>query len=485
MQKNTSSTIISFALLALLVWALSSGKKNVEPHEESEATQLARETPLVREGEKTPAEEPPEKDELKATNKPPAKEAPEEPGKAPVAKVSPPPVAPPLAPDTPGEKAEPPGNRPPPAPLPEIIPVPKASVKGIVTNGEGKSIVGAEISLQTTVEIAKKKKKRQKKVVRSVLSDAKGVFEFLDIDPSPTAELQAYHLDYVEFQGKPFELGAGDEIENLNIRLSKGGRIDISVLGPDGSPRAEEDLSIWRSVDDRKHPWKKIKTRKADSEGRSYFSGLSDNTYSLRAGGSRGARHYTRLLRVTSTRNLEQVIQLEPEKTISGTVRDNRGEPVEGALVKSFRTQPELGQDEKSSDRTNTEGQFNIGHLGDGAYLVTVQARGYLRHSRMINSGEKVTLVLMQYGRISGQVLSRASGRAIMGSRAQLEPLGEQKGDQGLRPNTEGRFRSNNLLPGNYLLKVTAPGHTPASLDLEVKDGQNLELIIELDIPSP
>ena len=43
----------------------------------------------------------------------------------------------------------------------------------------------------------------------------------------------------------------------------------------------------------------------------------------------------------------------------------------------------------------------------------------------------------------------------------------------------------NSLLPGSYLLKVTAPGHTPASLDLEVKDGQNLELIIELEIPSP
>ena len=144
-----------------------------------------------------------------------------------------------------------------------------------------------------------------------------------------------------------------------------------------------------------------------------------------------------------------------------------------------------MGQDEKSSDRTNTEGQFSIGQLGDGEYLVTVQSKGYLRHSRMINAGEEVTLVLQQYGRISGQVVSLSSGRAITGSRAQLEPLGAQKGGQGLQPDAEGRFNSNNLLPGNYLLKVTAPGHSPASLDLEVKDGQNLELIIELEKPSP
>jgi len=485
MQKNTSSTIIPVALLALLLWTLFSAEEAVGPRENNEETPSAKETPVVRKGERAPLEKPPEKDELKAPEKPSTKEPPQEPGKDPVAKVSPAPLAPPLVPKTPEEKAETPESRPPPAPVPEIVPVPKASVKGMVTDGEDKPIADVEVSLQAMVKIGKKKIKQRMKVVSSVLTDSRGAFEFLDIDPSPTAELLAYHLDYIEFQGKPFELGAGNALENLNIRLSKGGRIDISVLAPDGSPRAEEDLSIWRSVDDRKHPWKKIKTRKADSEGKSYFSGLSDDTYSLRAGGNRGTRHYTRLLRVTSARNLEQVIRLEPEKTISGTLRNSRDEAVEGALVKSFRTRPELGQDEKSSDRTNTEGQFNIGQLGDGAYLVTVQAKGYLKHSRMINSGEKVTLLLRQYGRISGQVLSLSSGRAIMESRVQLEPLENQKGRQDLRSNEKGFFRSNSLLPGSYLLKVTAPGHTPAALDLEVKDGQNLELIIELEIPSP
>ena len=41
MQKTTSSTIISVALLALLVWALSSGKKDAKPRKDSEAAQLA------------------------------------------------------------------------------------------------------------------------------------------------------------------------------------------------------------------------------------------------------------------------------------------------------------------------------------------------------------------------------------------------------------------------------------------------------------
>ncbi|MDE0739489.1 MAG: carboxypeptidase-like regulatory domain-containing protein [Planctomycetota bacterium] len=475
MQKTTSSTIISVALLALLVWALSSGKKDAKPRKDSEAAQLAaKETPVAEEVEKTPIEIPPENEELTTANKPSGKELPE---------ANPAPVAPPVAQQTPEEKAEPPENRPPPAP--EIVPAPKASLKGIVTDGEGQPVAGVQVSLQKAGKSAKKKKDRQKQGGSSVLTDSKGAFEFRDIDLAPSVEFLASHLDYVEFQSKPFELRSGAALESFNIRLSEGGRINISVLGPDGAPRPGEDLSIWRAVDNRKHPWEKIKTRKADSEGKSFFAGLANDTYSLRAGGSRGTRHYTRLLRVTAGQALEQVIQLEPERIISGTVRNTRGEPVEGSLVKSFRTRPELGQDEKSSNRTNAEGQFSIGQLGDGKYLVTVQSKGYLRHSRMINAGEEVTLVLRQYGRISGQVISLASGKTITGSRLQLDPIGTQKGGQGLQPNTEGRFSSNSLLPGSYLLKVTAPGHTPASLDLEVKDGQNLELIIELEIPSP
>jgi hypothetical protein len=474
MQKTTSSTIISVALLALLAWALSSGKKNAGPRKENEATQLAaKEAPVAEEVEKTSIEIPPER------------ELPEKSGEDPIPEVSPAPVAPPVAQQAPEEKAEPPENRPPPAPAPEIIPAPKASLKGIVTDGEGSPIVGVRVSLQKVGKSFKKKKGQQKQEVSSVLTDPKGAFEFRDIDLAASVEFLAAHLDYVEFQSQPFELRSGAALESFNIRLSKGGRINISVLGPDGAPRPGEDLSIWRAVDNRKHPWEKIKTRKASSEGKSFFAGLTNNTYSLRAGGSRGTRHYTRLLRVTANHALEQVIQLEPERIISGTVRNTRGEPVEGSLVKSFRTRPELGQDEKSSSRTNAEGQFSIGQLGDGEYLVTVQSKGYLRHSRMINAGGKAALILRQYGRISGQVVSLASGKAITGSRLQLDPIGAQKGGQGLQPNTEGRFSSNSLLPGSYLLKVTAPGHTPAALDLEVKDGQNLELIIELEIPSP
>jgi hypothetical protein len=474
MQKTTSSTIISIALLALLVWALSSGKKDIESRTDSQETQLtAKATPVAEEVEKTPIEKPPEEEELT-----------EESGEDPIPEASPAPLAPPPEQAT-EEKAEPPENRPPPAPEPEIIPVPKASVKGVVTDGEGKPIAGVLVSLRKAGKSAKKKKDPGKRELSSTETDGKGVFEFRDINPVPSVELLASHLDYVEFQGKPFELRSADALESFNIRLSKGGRINISVLGPDGSPRAGADLSIWRAVDNRKHPWEKIKTQKADSSGKSFFAGLDDSSYSLRAGGSGGTRHYTRLLRVTANHALEQVIQLEPERTISGTVRNSRGEPVEGSLVKSFRTRPELGQDEKSSNRTNAEGQFSIGQLGDGEYLVTVQGKGYLRHSRRINAGEEVALVLRQYGRISGEIVSLASGQAITGSRVQLEPIGTQKGRQGLQPNTAGRFSSNSLLPGSYLLKVTAPGHTPASLDLEVKDGQNLELIIELEIPSP
>ena len=75
MQKTTSSTIISVALLALLVWALSFGKKDARPRKDGEAAQLAaKETPVAEEVEKTPIEIPPENEELTTANKPSGKE---------------------------------------------------------------------------------------------------------------------------------------------------------------------------------------------------------------------------------------------------------------------------------------------------------------------------------------------------------------------------------------------------------------------------
>ncbi|HBO52831.1 MAG TPA: hypothetical protein DD471_12670, partial [Planctomycetes bacterium] len=156
MQKTTSSTIISVALLALLAWALSSGKKNAGPRKENEATQLAaKEAPVAEEVEKTSIEIPPER------------ELPEKSGEDPIPEVSPAPVAPPVAQQAPEEKAEPPENRPPPAPAPEIIPAPKASLKGIVTDGEGSPIVGVRVSLQKVGKSFKKKKGQQKQEVSS------------------------------------------------------------------------------------------------------------------------------------------------------------------------------------------------------------------------------------------------------------------------------------------------------------------------------
>ena len=116
MQKNTGSTIISVVLLALLIWALSSGKKDVNPRKGSEETQVAaKETPAPGELEKTPIEKPPEEEKPEATNKPSGKKLPEEP----IPEVNPPPIVPPVAKQAPEEKAEPPENTPPPAPAPK------------------------------------------------------------------------------------------------------------------------------------------------------------------------------------------------------------------------------------------------------------------------------------------------------------------------------------------------------------------------------
>jgi protocatechuate 3,4-dioxygenase beta subunit len=549
-QKNTSSSILSVAILVLLGWAMFSGKKPGKPEKNnkpektaaigepkapSPAKEAAPETPPAKiAGEKKIAPPEPQKTAPPAPSDPePEPEAvpPEEPAQVPTVllsgKVS-------SAADgsavagaqlvllyggdqrvlksDSGGRYELAGLLPGSAgyfdlvkadgflgitgkniTLPKDLPSleinfslqPLASLGGRITAGDGKPVTGAAVSLRKTGRAGRKKNSGLKEEPARVLTGPGGLFEFRNIHFGLPLELLVEHLDYINFQSEPFKLGSGQERENFNIELSPGNRIGVLLLGPDQAPRPTENISLWRFVGGKKHPWAMIGTQKADSAGKTIFGGLKDNTYSLRAGGINGTRHATKLLRVAGNKAFEETFELEPELAISGVVRNGRGEPVEGSLVKAFRNRPELGQKENASDRSDPQGRFRIGTLGEGSYLVTVQSKGYLRHSRMIDSGSEVTLTLQQYGRISGQVVSLATGKVVKGAEVELKDLDKQKRGQGLRLNAEGFFKSPSLLPGNYELEITAPKHRPASLDLQVGDGKNIELVVELERTSP
>lgn len=548
MQKNTTSSIISVAILVLLGWAIFSGKKPVDPEKQNKLAEVAAvlETkssstvkvaapeappPKVAEEKKSAAVElkktPPPTPQAPAPEPVPAREPAQPPTVRLSGKVSSAADGAPIAgaqlvllyggdqrvlKSDSGGRYELPGLLPGSAgyfdlveaegflrltgeniTLPEdkaslevdFILHPLASLRGKITGGGGKPIAGAGVSLRKTGKAGRKNKSAQKEEPDRVITGAGGLFEFGNIHFGPSFELLVEHLDYIDFKSETFELRSGEQRENFNIELSPGSRIGVLLLGPDKTPRATEDISLWRFVGGKKHPWAMIGTQKADSAGKTIFGGLKENTYSLRAGGINGTRHTTKLLRVAGNRVFEQTIELEPEMAISGIVHNSRGEPVEGSLVKAFRRHPELGQNENASDRSGPEGRFRIGTLGEGPYLVTVQSKGYLRHSLMIDAGREVTLTLQQYGRISGQVVSLSTGQIVKGAEVEIKDLDRQKRNQGLSLNAEGFFKSPSLLPGNYELQVTAPKHTRATLDLLVGDGKNIELVVELERTSP
>ncbi len=548
MQKNTSSSIISVAILVLLGWAVFSGKKTVDPEKQNKPAEVAAvvetkasstvketapEAPATKEtGEKKSAPTEPQK------ISPPAPRAPE-PEPVPVIEPAQPPAVrlsgkvssaadgsliagaqlvllyggdQRILKSDSGGRYELPGLLPGSAgyfdlveakgflgltgrniTLPEDKPSlevdfilqPLASLRGKIIGTGEKPVAGAGVSLRKTGKAGSRKKPGWKEEPARVLTGLGGLFEFSNIHFGPSFELQVEHLDHIDFQSEPFELLSGQQRENFNIELSPGSRIGVLLLGPDQSPRPTESISLWRFVGGKKHPWAMIGTQKTDSAGKTIFGGLKENSYSLRAGGINGTRHATRLLRVAGKQTFEQTIELEPELTISGVVRNGRGEAVEGSLVKAFRSLPELGQKENASDRSGPEGRFRIGTLGEGPYLVTVQSKGYLRHSRMIDAGREITLTLQQYGRISGQVVALATGQVVKEAEVELKDLDRQKRGQGLRLNAQGFFQSPDLLPGNYELEITAPKHTPASLDLQVGDGKNIKLVVELERTSP
>ena len=168
-------------------------------------------------------------------------------------------------------------------------------------------------------------------------------------------------------------------------------------------------------------------------------------------------------------------VRLEAGLAIQGRVVDAGGTPVSEAELKASPAVLERKMHDESSERTarsDGEGHFLIGGLGEGTYEVTVEAYGFGRVVKPINAGTKdVRLALEPGGSITGQVVDEG-GRPLTDYRvvAQVKrPEDDRRGFQ--RPYSQavtaedGRFRIDTVAATTYVLDVSSADYESASVD--------------------
>jgi carboxypeptidase family protein len=181
-----------------------------------------------------------------------------------------------------------------------------------------------------------------------------------------------------------------------------------------------------------------------DAQGNFRLEGLEGGAFALWAESGEGIG----LRAEVAAGSADVEVRLGPGRTFSGTVYDEQGRPVAGALVTTL--QRDAGRFVEAS--TNDEGRFLLGPLPWGRYDVLVSKAGLVpvRLTPDMLERAPVQVTLPAPRRLSGQVVD-ARG-AVPGVTVQVE------GGTRVAPvvtDVKGHFRLEGLCPGRYVLTAS------------------------------
>lgn len=156
----------------------------------------------------------------------------------------------------------------------------------------------------------------------------------------------------------------------------------------------------------------------------------------------------------------EVVLLLTPAGSLSGTVVDATGQPVEGAEVEASYV------DTLERTRTDARGKFQIGRLVPARYDVVARAPGGFGRSAgtvMVTLGgntDGVTIRLVPAVRVSGRIVLPGDATCPGASVALHQP--KQFDDTELDEQPDGTFAADSVRPGAYAVRVRCRGYRAA-----------------------
>ena len=352
------------------------------------------------------------------------------------------------------------------------------TISGKVVDENGKSIVGATVSLNQRYNAGELMRGYQAGARFRATSDRNGEFIFAGLAVGINMNMWVHHDDFAPKQGAPFA-ALEDESQTLPPTiLSAGYSVSGKTTDRGGNPlQATVELMMQPSDAFRQGSTEEILAQDiasgrnvtviADGNGEFYIDKLAEGFWILRASYDGFATAEIRPIMLLNGKNADrQKVVLPDEFTISGIVLDEQQMPIADAKIGVARTSPRPTL--TGSATTNQQGEFTVRGLQEGSYGLSTQASGYTngRAGRVNAGAANVEIVMQVMGSVSGRV-SASTGQSI--STFQLEILRTRRGNQqygltGQRYNfdqTDGTFELPDLAPGSYILLGRADGYAP------------------------
>ncbi|HWI58086.1 MAG TPA: sigma-70 family RNA polymerase sigma factor, partial [Bacillota bacterium] len=184
-------------------------------------------------------------------------------------------------------------------------------------------------------------------------------------------------------------------------------------------------------------------------------------------------------------RSQSAVMVLKAGAVLSGVVLDDQGNPVPGAKVTQNRDWGNV----EANQFTRADGSFRFGNLGEGPWVVTAQADGFMGTDQTVPVGkqaEPCRFVLERAGRLQGRVEDDLGNPIANASLYATESSDRERFESVICTDAAGRFewRSAPLTPCRY--NIDAYGFKSRRAELLVPDGTERIVVLErAPIPRP
>ena len=289
--------------------------------------------------------------------------------------------------------------------------------------------------------------RNRRSMTSSTRTDSDGRFVIDDVNAGDSMRLDVEHPDYKDLETEAFAIAPGEAREDIEVVLSPGGRLVLSVFGAEGEPargvRVIARMQVEESEEDERGDGgfgrggrgrggfgrggfggTRPLVRETRRDGVVIFGGIEGGTYAISVS-ERGFQPFETVAAVVEDEDTAIDIRLLPENVITGVVRDLAGAPISDVTVRARKSTEDSSDDgergrgrgrgrDESFARSDENGFFRLGSLGAGPYSVRFDRRGYVDQSiDEVAVNTEVEVTLESLGEIRGVVVSSVSDAPV------------------------------------------------------------------------